>query len=67
VSLDQGAVMREVVHANRIASIECSPERPEHFKSNPRPTISGCSHLLGAFICQPFTHITIVQSGSQFF
>ena len=54
MSLNQGAVMREVVHADRVAGIECSPERPEDLKPNPGPTISRCSHLWGAFSWQRF-------------
>ena len=62
MSFDQHALMRQVVHANRVAGIECPPERPEYLKSNPRSTITRCSHLL-----QPLIRITIVQSVSHFY
>ena len=44
MGLDERAMVREIVHSHRIAGVELSPERPEHFKARPGSAIAGRAH-----------------------
>jgi len=45
VGLDQRAMMRNVVDADRVTRIKGAPEGPEDLKSNPISTVTWRSHL----------------------
>src|SRR4026209_2954425 len=58
ISLDQRAYMREIVHRDRVASVERSPERSEHFIAHTGPTIPRRSHHqlhppIAGHLCKP--------------
>ena len=40
MSLDECAMVREVVHANRVSGVEASPEGSEHFEPHPSSAIA---------------------------
>ena len=44
MGFDQRAVMREIVHANRVPGIEGSPERSENLESHSAAAIARCTH-----------------------
>ena len=44
MGFDERAMMREIVHANRVPGVEGSPERSENFESHSTPAIARCTH-----------------------
>ena len=63
VCLDERAVRRQVMDANRIAGVKRSPERAENLKSDARPTIPRRTHhhTCALYLCKPVT--TMYLSG----
>ena len=57
VCLDERAVRRQVMDANRIAGVKRSPERAENLESDARPTISRRTHhhTCALYLCKPVT------------
>ena len=44
---DERAVVREIVHADRVSGVETSPEGSEHFESDPDSAIARRAHHKG--------------------
>jgi hypothetical protein len=67
VGLDECALVREIAHANRVAGVEGSPERSEHFESNPASSIPRRPHHRSLPIVFPHLCKAVTTTGYPFF